>query len=76
MEKKKHYPCSIINIVERIRQSLDKGHAADTSKTEIIPLKSRLKSFDSELMVCIDGRRLVPSSSIKYLGVKIDQHLT
>ena len=50
--------------------------ALNASKTEFVLFKSRLKAFDSELEIFIDGRRLIPSSSIKYLGVKIDQHLT
>jgi len=62
---------------EHLREWLNANKMAlNASKTEIVLFKSRLKNFDSELMVFINGRRLVPSSSIKYLGVKINQHLT
>ena len=50
--------------------------ALNASKTEFVLFKSRLISFDSEIEIFIDGRKLTPSSSIKYLGVIIDQHLT
>jgi hypothetical protein len=49
--------------------------ALNASKTEYVLFKSRLKTFESELEIYITGRKLDPSTSIKYLGVKIDQHL-
>lgn len=50
--------------------------ALNAPKTEFVLFKSRHKNFDSELEIFLDGKRLAPRSSIKYLGVKLDQNLT
>ena len=44
----------------------------NTSKTELILFKDPRKKCTHELKIKIDGKRLIPSKSVKYLGVFID----
>ena len=45
------------------------------SKTEVVLFKS-LKNTDSDLHIKLDGKRLYPTDSVKYLGVNFDGNLT
>ena len=45
------------------------------SKTEVVLFKS-LKNTDSDLHIKLDGKRLYPTDSVKYLGVNFDENLT
>ena len=48
----------------------------NASKTELIIFRDPRKKMTIDLKIKIDGKRLVPSRSVKYLGVYIDQHLS
>ena len=38
--------------------------------------KSKRKKFNDMVRIKLSGKRICPTASVKYLGVKIDQHLT
>ena len=44
-------------------------------KTEMILFKPTKKPLDSQLKLKLNGKRLYQTSSVKYLGIKIDQYL-
>ena len=48
----------------------------NTSKTELILFRDPRKKIPHDIKVKIDGKRLTPSKSVKYLGVIIDCHFT
>ena len=41
-------------------------------KTEMMIFKSQQKSSEGDLKIKLCGKRLYPTESIKYMGVKID----
>ena len=45
------------------------------NKTELVIFKSPRKVFLEEIKIKLSGKRLYPSNSIKYLGIKIDRFL-
>ena len=45
-------------------------------KTEMVIFKSNQKKFEGDLKMKLCGKRLYPTKSVKYLGVKIDTTLT
>ena len=45
-------------------------------KTEMIIFKSKQKKLEGDLKIKLCGKRLYPTESVKYLGVKIDTNLT
>lgn len=49
--------------------------ALNTDKTQLIIFKSKLKSFNFNLKLKINGKKLYPCSHIKYLGVILDEYL-
>ena len=48
----------------------------NVSKTELVLFRSAKKQLDFGLKLKLNGKRLYPTNSEKYLGVKIDEHLT
>ena len=48
----------------------------NASKTELVLFRSAKKQLDFGLKLKLNGKRLYPTNSVKYLGVKIDEHLT
>ena len=48
----------------------------NVSKTELIMFKPRIKKIDFDLKLKLNGQRLYPTKSIKYLGIKIEESLT
>ena len=44
-------------------------------KTELVIFKSKRKQFDGEVKLKLSCKRLSPTDSVKYLGVKIDGNL-
>ena len=48
--------------------------ALNAAKTEIIVFRNRLRPI-GEINIIFDGHKLNSSSSIKYLGVFLDEHL-
>ena len=47
----------------------------NSSKTEFILFRSRSKPLNFTPFLKLLGKRIYPSSSVKYLGIRIDQHL-
>ena len=45
-------------------------------KTELAVFKSKRKQFDDEIKLKLSRKRLFPTDSVKYLGVKIDGNLS
>ena len=48
----------------------------NASKTELIIFRDPRKKSTHELKIKIDGKKLIPSKFVKYLGILIDCHLT
>ena len=48
----------------------------NVSKTELFLFRSAKKQLDFGLKLRLNGKRLYPTNSVKYLGVKIDEHWT
>ena len=42
----------------------------------MVILKSKQKNFEGDLKIKICGKRLYPTESVKYLGVKVDTNLS
>ena len=47
----------------------------NVKKTEMVIFKSKQRKFEGDLKVRLCGRRLYPTESVKYLGVKMDANL-
>ena len=47
----------------------------NASKTELIIFRDPRKKINYELKIKIDGKKLEPCNSVKYLGIQIDCHL-
>ena len=45
-------------------------------ETELLIFKSKQEKFDGNLKANLWGKRLYPTESVKYLGVKIDTNLS
>ena len=79
-----HFSSSLISLRKTVNTSLKllcKWLAANkislnVDKTEIILFRHKSKLLHEIPKFKINGKRLVPSSNIKYLGVFIDEHLT
>ena len=48
----------------------------NVSKTELILFKPKMKKLDFDLKLRLNGKRIYPTKSVKYLGIKIDENLT
>ena len=47
----------------------------NVKKTELVIFRSRKLKIDNSFRFKLDGKRLVPTKSVKYLGVLLDEHL-
>ena len=47
----------------------------NVEKTELVFFKSPRKVLSNEIKIKLTGKRLYPSNSVKYLGVRIDKFL-
>ena len=48
----------------------------NVKKTEMVIFKSKQKKLEGDLKIKLCGKRLYPTESVKYLGVKIDTNLS
>ena len=48
----------------------------NASKTEMLIFRDSRKRIDFELKLTIDGKKIVPSRFVKYLGIYIDNFLS
>ena len=48
----------------------------NVKKTEMVIFKSKQKKLEGDLKIKLRGKRLYPTESVKYLGVKIDANLS
>ena len=60
---------SLLVCLQTNKQSLN------VKKTELVIFRSRKLMIDSSFKFKLDGKRLVPTKSVKYLGVLLDEHL-
>ena len=47
----------------------------NVKKTELVIFKRQMKKLDSPIKIKLSCKRLYPSKSVKYLGIKIDENL-
>ena len=47
----------------------------NVDKTELVIFKHQRKKLDTEIKIKLNRKRLYPSQSVRYLGIKIDQNL-
>ena len=47
----------------------------NVEKTEPVIFKHQRKKLDTEIKIKLNRKRLYPSQSVRYLGIKIDQNL-
>ena len=47
----------------------------NVKKTELVIFKHQRKKLDSPIKIKLSRKRLYPSKSVKYLGIKIDENL-
>ena len=47
----------------------------NVEKTELVLFKHHRKKIDTEIKIKLIGKRLYPSQSVRYLGIKIDENL-
>ena len=47
----------------------------NVKKAELVIFRSRKLKIDNSFKFKLDGKRLVPTKSVKYLGVLLDEHL-
>ena len=45
-------------------------------KTELVVFRRQNTKLNNSFKIKLDGKRLFPTSSVKYLGVLLDEHLT
>ena len=50
--------------------------ALNVKKTHMVIFKSKRKKFNDIVKIKLSGKRIYPTASVKYLVVKINQHLT
>ena len=48
----------------------------NVKKTEMVIFKSKRKKFNDTVKIKLSGKRIYPTASVKYLGIKTDQHLS
>ena len=48
----------------------------NVKKTEMVIFKYKQKKFEGDLKLKLSGKKLYPTESVKYLGVKIDANLS
>ena len=48
----------------------------NASKAVLILFKPKMKKLDFDLKLRLNGKRIYPTKSVKYLGIKIDKNLT
>ena len=47
----------------------------NVKKSELVIFKHQRKKLDKPIKIQLNRRKLYPSKSVKYLGIKIDEHL-
>ena len=49
--------------------------ALNVSKTELVFFKTNRKKINSDIKIKLNGKKIYPTTSVRYLGVKIDSNL-
>ena len=49
--------------------------ALNVSKTELVFFKPNRKKINSDIKIKLNGKKIYPTTSVRYLGVKIDSNL-
>ena len=63
------------NSIKKLNKLVNADLNADVKMTEMVIFKSKQKKFEGDLKLKLCGKRLYPTESIKYLGVKLIQIL-
>ena len=66
---------NLSNISNRLRRANKLSVSLNMKKTELVIFRPRKLKIDHSFKFKLDGKRLVPTHSVKYLGVLIDEHL-
>ena len=86
LQELKQYQCNVshmIIIVKQVNYDLKNLNnwlnankiCLNVGKTEVVPFKSLTKKTDSDLHIKLDGKRLYPTDSVKYIGIIIAKNL-
>ena len=67
---------NIEKILEKLICKLINKISLNVKKTEMVIFKSKQKQLEGYLKIKLCSKRLYPTESVKYLGVKIDTNLT
>ena len=67
---------NIEKILEKLICKLINKISLNVKKTEMVIFKSKQKKLEGYLKIKLCSKRLYPTESVKYLGVKIDTKLT
>ena len=67
---------NIEKILEKLICKLINKISLNVKKTEMVIFKSKQKKLEGYLKIKLCSKRLYPTESVKYLGVKIDTNLT
>ena len=67
---------NIEKILEKLICKLINKISLNVKKTEMVIFKSKQKQLEGYLKIKLCSKRLYPTESVKYLGVKIDTKLT
>ena len=69
----KHINHDLSNLVQWLRAN---KISLNTKKTELVLFKSKRTKITKHLNFRISGQKIIPVKNIKYLGIKIDEHLS
>ena len=67
--------CKVHHFADDSNKLVNADLNADVKMTEMVIFKSKQKKFEGDLKLKLCGKRLYPTESIKYLGVKLIQIL-
>ena len=71
------YKCTQINFYSiKFLQIFTNKFLFNAEKAEMVIFQSKQKKFEGDLKIKLCGKRLCPTESVKYQGVKIDTILS
>ena len=71
-QMKKHVNLDLRNLCKWLKSN---KISLNASKTELLVFRHPNKELNYDLKIKIDGKKLLPSNYVKYLGILIDSHL-
>ena len=70
-----HFNKSIYRLNKYVNNKYANRISLNVKKTELVIFKHQRKKLDSSIKIKLNLKRLYPSKSVKYLGIKIDENL-